>query len=150
MKKSIITENNFQKNVLSVFFLLAVLSIYWILRLEWLEHYAWIKVCISFVAFIIPGASFYGILNKNCHSTGEATIVGFSFSILFITVLGLIARYENLSFSLIKNIFLGLGITITAIYLIRAQRSWYSIKVTFFSNLPELLPVILLTHLTQI
>ncbi len=145
MKKTIITENNFKKSVISVFFLLATISIYWLPRLDWLEHYIWIKIGISFVVFVIPGASLYGILNKNCHSAGEATIVGFSFSILLITVLGLAARYENLSFSVIKNIFLGLGIVITAIYLISVPRSWYTIKAGSFSNLMGLLPGILMT-----
>ena len=148
MKTSIVTRNNSKKNLISTFFLLSIiLTIYWLPGLKWLEHYTWIKVGISFVAFIIPGASLYGILKKKCSSIGEAVVVGFSFSTLLLTALGLITRYGNLSFNLIKIPFIILGILASGIYLICAQNSWRITMANFLANILDLLPGILITIL---
>jgi len=131
----------------SIAFLLSLMilaGIYFIPWQAWLDNYVWVKAGIGFAIFILPGAGLYKILDRQNTTLGGNIVIGFSLSILLITILGWVARFANLSFAFIEVSFVGIGALGLGVNLSR-NKFWRKTGRANILHLLDYWPILLIT-----
>jgi len=82
----------------------------------WFSTSIWLKVGISLVIFIIPGAMLYGLLSNENQSFLNTISFGFVISHFLIAMLGTIGRFAHIPFGFVKHSFMFTGIIFSLLF----------------------------------
>ena len=115
-----------------------------------LRDFIWIRLGIALAVFIVPGLSIYGLLNnRQGHWTDHLTF-GFVLSHLILAFLGTVGRLVHVSFDLIKDIMMGLGLIVLLLYVLPIAFRGITVQINRASvrRIASALPLLLITVLT--
>lgn len=117
-----------------------------------LQDFIWLRLGIALAIFILPGLSVYGLLNNRQGHWIDHLTFGFVISHLILALMGTTGRLAQVSFGLIKDLMMVLGIVLLLLYLLPIVSRGISIQVnrTSLKHIASASPLILIAVLTSL
>src|SRR5687768_8758308 len=99
----------------------ALLILIWLFLWFWpwqlgLQDFIWLRLGIALAIFIVPGLSIYGLLNNSQARWTDHLTFGFVISHFIIAFMGTVGRLVHVSFGLMKDVIMGLGLIVLLLY----------------------------------
>lgn len=117
-----------------------------------LQDFLWLRLGIALMIFLIPGLSVYGLLSHGQgHGTDHLTF-GFVISHLIFAAAGMLGRLVHVSFDLIKDIVMALGLILLIFYFLSIPLKGSSVRIdrAAAKRAASLLPLILVAVLSSL
>src|SRR5688572_3304426 len=94
-----------------------------------LQGSIWLRVGVALFIFIVPGLSIYGLLMDRRGRWTDYLTFGFVISHLLIAFAGTIGRLVHVSFGLIKDLMMLLGLLLLLLYLLPILSKGISVQI---------------------
>ena len=128
-RKSMFADKNW---IRILWWIIAVTLIWFFLWLfPWqvrLHGSVWPRLGIALVTFIVPGMSLYGLLAGENSRWANHITFGFVISHLLLAFMGTMGRIVHISFDLVMNLMMGLGIILLLLYLLPKFSRGFSLQ----------------------
>jgi hypothetical protein len=114
-----------------------------------LQDLIWVRLGIALAIFIVPGLSLYGLLKSNQGYWTDHLTFGFVLSHLLIACLGTVGRFVHVSFDLIKDVMMGLGLLVLLLYFLPMTSRSITVQIDrpTLQHLLSALPLLLIAVL---
>ena len=94
-----------------------------------LQNLIWLRLGIALLVFIVPGLAMYGLLTDRQGRWTDHLTFGFVISHLIIASAGTIGRLVHVSFDLIKDLMMLVGLLLLLLYLVPIASRGISLQI---------------------
>jgi hypothetical protein len=124
---------------------------FWPWQME-LQEFIWVRLGIALFIFIVPGLAIYGLLMDRQGRWTDYLTFGFVISHLLIASAGTIGRLVHVSFGLIKDLMMLLGLLLLFLYLLPVVSKGISVQINRSSlrRIASAWPLILISVLVSL
>ena len=117
---------------------------------SWIQAGIWIKVGISIIAFVVPGALLFWMLSTSQPNWCSTISFGFAISHLLIAALGTFGRFIHLPFRLATHLYMFSGLVLLILFSLRSKNpgKLSATKPSSFEEMRKAWPLIIISILT--
>ena len=134
-----------------------LLTLFWSFLWFWqwqsgLQDFIWLRLGVALFIFIVPGLSIYGLLTDRRGRWTDHLTFGFVISHLIIASAGTLGRLVHVSFGLIKDLMMLMGLVLLLLYLLPIASRGISIQInrTSLGRIASAWPLILISALVSL
>ena len=135
------------RTLLQPVFVILIWSFLWFWPWQlWLPDFIWLRLGVALVIFIVPGLCIYGLMNNGQGQWTDHLTFGFVISHLLIASAGTIGRLVHVSFGLLRDFMMALGMVLLLLYLLPIASKGISVRInrTLIARVASVLPFILI------
>jgi len=117
-----------------------------------LQDFVWLRLGVALLIFIVPGLSIYGLLTKRQGRWTDHLTFGFVISHLILAAAGTIGRLVHVSFGLIKDLMMLLGLILLLLYVLPIVSKGISFQIsrTSLGRIASAWPLVLIAVLVSL
>jgi hypothetical protein len=132
----------------------ALLLLSWLFLWFWpwqvgLQEFIWLRLGIALAIFIVPALCIYGLLKNGQGTWTDHLTFGFVLSHLIIAFSGTVGRLVHVSFDLIKDVMMGLGLVVLLLYFLPIASRGITLQINraILQRIISALPLLLIAVL---